>query len=347
MEQTVRRGRPAPLGARMAAVLAAPLAPVFGLLVAYFIYHPPRPRRQHAPSAFGLAPTELWITGSSERARLHAWRLPGDPQRVVVVGHGMGLEKSRSLAQARLLHQAGYTVVLFDFRNHGPSLRDHALTRFSHRFNDDLVAVVDHVRAMPEHAHARIALWGFSFSTFPAPDTLARLDGAVHAVICDSGPTRDLSVIIGRFPRSGLLPVPQALQTAPARTLWQLVYQRLAMAILDPPADWPPAAQQVLSATPMLFVVGDRDPVTPVDQVRALARRYPRAELLVVPGAGHLQAIKVNKDAYTATVLDFLARALNKNPVSARIQLPGPTGAVHLLQFVSWHLPATDHPVRT
>src|SRR4029453_17672153 len=104
---------------------------------------------------------------------------------------------------------------------HGASFRDHALTRFSHRFNDDLVAVVDHVRTIPEHAHARIAVWGFSFSTFPTPDTLARLGGAVDAVLCDSGPTDDLSVIVNSLPRSGLLPVPQALQTAPARQLWQ------------------------------------------------------------------------------------------------------------------------------
>jgi pimeloyl-ACP methyl ester carboxylesterase len=208
-------------------------------------------------------------------------------------------------------------VVLFDFRNHGASFRDHGLTRFSHRFDDDVVAVVDHVRAMPEHAPARIALWGFSFSTFPVLDTLARLNGAVHAVICDSGPTRDLSVIVNSLPRSGLLPVPQALQAAPARALWQAVYQRLAMAILDPPADWPPAAeQQGVSATPMLFVIGDRDAVAPVDQVRAVARRYPRAELLVAPGAGHLRAIKVDNHVYTATVLDFLARALSK-PVAA------------------------------
>jgi pimeloyl-ACP methyl ester carboxylesterase len=231
---------------------------------------------------------------------------------VVVLGHGMGLDKSSSLAQAQLLHRAGYTVVLFDFRNHGASFRDHGLTRFSRRFNDDLVAVVDHVRNMPDHAHARIAVWGLSFSTFPVLDTLARLDGVVHAVICDSGPTRDLSVIVNSFPRSGLLPVPQVLQAEPARTLWQAVYQRLAMVLLDPPADWPPAAQQGVGATPMLFVVGGRDAVVPVDQVRAVARRYPRAEVLVVPGAGHLRAMKVAKNAYTATVLDFLARALSK-----------------------------------
>jgi uncharacterized protein len=310
--------RLAPLAMRVAALLATPLAPLYGLAVAWRLYHPPRPRRRRAPLAFGLDPTELWIGGSSAKGRLHAWHLPGDPDRVVVLGHGLGLDKSRSLAQAQLLHQAGYTVVLFDFRNHGASFHDHALTRFSHRFNDDLVAVVDHVRAIPEHAHARIAVWGFSFSTFPVLDTLARLSGAVQAVICDSGPTRDLPLIISSLPRSGLLPVPQVLQAAPARALWQAVYRQLATAMLDPPADWPPAAQQSVSATPMLLVVGDRDPVTPVDQVRAVARRYPHAEVLVVPGAEHLHAIKVDKDAYTATVLDFLTRALSKDPV------PGP-----------------------
>jgi pimeloyl-ACP methyl ester carboxylesterase len=317
MDEAVPNRRPIAIGTRVAAVLAAPLAPLFGLVVAYLVYHPPRQRRPRAPSAFGLHPTGLWINVPPGRSRLHAWHCPGDPQRVVVLGHGMGLDKSHSLAQAQLLHRAGYTVVLFDFRNHGASSRDHGLTRFSHRFDDDVVAVVDHVRAMPEHAQARIAVWGFSFSTFPVLDTLARLNGAVHAVICDSGPTHDLSVIVNSLPRSGLLPVPQALQAAPARTLWQAVYQRLAMAILDPPAEWPPAAQpQGVSATPMLFVVGDRDAVAPVDQVRAVARRYRHAELLVVPGAGHLRAIKVDNHAYTAAVLDFLARALSK-PVAA------------------------------
>jgi pimeloyl-ACP methyl ester carboxylesterase len=189
MIEAVHGGRPVPLGARLAAVLAVPLAPLFGLLVAYRICHPPPPRRQRTSSAFGLNPTQLWITVSPGRTRLHAWYLPGGLQRVVVLGHGLGLDKSFSLAQAQLLHQAGHTVVLFDFRNHGASFRDHALTRFSHRVNDDLVAVVDHVRNMPEHARARVAVWGFSFSTFPVLDTLAHLHGAVQAVLCDSGPT--------------------------------------------------------------------------------------------------------------------------------------------------------------
>ena len=53
MDEVTRRGRPAvSMGTRVAAVLAAPLAPLFGLLVAYLVYHPPRPRRRRTPSAF-------------------------------------------------------------------------------------------------------------------------------------------------------------------------------------------------------------------------------------------------------------------------------------------------------
>jgi hypothetical protein len=37
-------GRPVSIGTRVAAVLAVPLAPLFGVLVAYLVFHPPRQR---------------------------------------------------------------------------------------------------------------------------------------------------------------------------------------------------------------------------------------------------------------------------------------------------------------
>jgi hypothetical protein len=61
-----------------------------------------------------------------KRRGLHIWLCPGDPGRVVVLGHGLGLSKSASLAQARLLNDAGYTVAMFDLRNHGRSSADRA-----------------------------------------------------------------------------------------------------------------------------------------------------------------------------------------------------------------------------
>jgi hypothetical protein len=63
MTEVGRTRRPVPIGIRAAALLATPLAPLYGLAVAYLVYHPPRPRRPRAPSAFGLDPIELWING--------------------------------------------------------------------------------------------------------------------------------------------------------------------------------------------------------------------------------------------------------------------------------------------
>jgi hypothetical protein len=76
MTEVLPGSRSVPVGRRVAAVLAAPLAPLFGLLVAYLVYHPPRPRRRRAPAAFGLHPTGLWITGPSARARLPVAPVP-------------------------------------------------------------------------------------------------------------------------------------------------------------------------------------------------------------------------------------------------------------------------------
>jgi uncharacterized protein len=64
--------------------------------------------------------------GSGDGKRLHAWLCPGERDAVVVLGHGIGLSASASLPHAALLSQAGYTVCLFDHRNHGASEHDRA-----------------------------------------------------------------------------------------------------------------------------------------------------------------------------------------------------------------------------
>ncbi|MEK8171041.1 alpha/beta hydrolase [Streptomyces sp. M19] len=63
-----------------------------------------------------------------------------------MIGHSMGQTKARSLEHAKFLHDAGYTVALFDHRNHGSSSDDHALTGLGDRFANDIVEVVHHLR---------------------------------------------------------------------------------------------------------------------------------------------------------------------------------------------------------
>jgi pimeloyl-ACP methyl ester carboxylesterase len=67
----------------------------------------------------------------------------------------------------------------------------------------------------------------------------------------------------------------------------------------------------------MLFIVGDADAIVPPGEVITLARRYRRAQALVVPGAGHLRALWTDKEGYMSAVLGFLDRSL-ATPAASR-----------------------------
>lgn len=58
---------------------------------------------------------------------------------------------------------------------------------------------------------------------------------------------------------------------------------------------------------PAIVVVGELDPVTPPPVARAMAAGLPRAELRVVPGAGHLTPIEA-PEAVAGAVRDLLGR---------------------------------------
>jgi pimeloyl-ACP methyl ester carboxylesterase len=62
-------------------------------------------------------------------------------------------------------------------------------------------------------------------------------------------------------------------------------------------------------AVPTLVVVGSEDALTPPDRSEALVAAIPDAELLVIPGAGHLSALE-RPEAFAAAVNGFLERRL-------------------------------------
>jgi pimeloyl-ACP methyl ester carboxylesterase len=60
-------------------------------------------------------------------------------------------------------------------------------------------------------------------------------------------------------------------------------------------------------AVPTLILVGEQDVVTPPDESRKMARRIPRADLAVLPGAGHL-ANREQPEAFNRQLRAFLER---------------------------------------
>ncbi|MDW6062490.1 hypothetical protein SAZ11_36255 [Streptomyces sp. FXJ1.4098] len=62
----------------------------------------------------------------------------------------------------------------------------------------------------------------------------------------------------------------------------------------------------------MLFLAGESDTMIPADGVRALAERYPLAEVHTLPDTEHLQGVKTHPEVYAETVLGFLGRTMKK-----------------------------------
>ncbi|TVL87418.1 alpha/beta hydrolase [Streptomyces sp. LX-29] len=289
---------------------ALPAAPLYGAALSYLVYHPPRRPHHKKPADLGLTSSDVVVPLNGDTGRgIHVWLCPGDPGRVVVMGHGLGLSKSASLAQAKLLNDAGYTVALFDHRNHGKSGADRACWSMSDRHTADVVAVVRHMRARPEHATARIAVYGFSISTFPSLYMLRKADECpVDAVVFDSGPAVDLRPLFRNFIAAGGLPVPRPLRTGSAGRTLEKVFSSVATAMLR--VQWPPPVTGAYESTPMLFLTGERDSIIPAPAVRGLAERFPRAEVHELPDTEHLLGIKTHPKVYAETVLDFLQRTL-------------------------------------
>lgn len=295
---------------RILSTLAVPVAPLYGAFLAYLIYHPPRRPSNRKPSDVDIPFTDVRVSLPGRAGHVDVWLCPGDADRVVVLGHGIGLSRSASLRHAEFLHQAGYTVALFDHRNHGTSSQDRAAFGLSGRFTGDVAAVVNQLRAEHGYQDAKFAVYGFSFSTFPVLYIGMRTDCQVDAIICDSGPAVDNRPLFRNFLDTKGIPVPRAFRTRPARAGLESVFARLGSAMVR--TEWPPPADERYLGTPLLFLAGERDDVVPPAAVGELAACYPHAEFHRIANAAHLQGVKASPEQYREVVVDFLARALGK-----------------------------------
>ncbi|WP_299270230.1 alpha/beta hydrolase [Halorientalis sp.] len=101
----------------------------------------------------------------------------------IVMAHGFGGERTARLpAFAERFAEAGYAVLLFDYRGFGDSDGEpgHVIGGSAHV--EDYLAALEHARACDAVAGDRVALWGTSFSGGHAVETAAR-DGEVAAVV--------------------------------------------------------------------------------------------------------------------------------------------------------------------
>ena len=219
----------------------------------------------------------------------------------IVVCHGLAHDKNSGIRFVQYLLNAGYTLLLLDFRNHGES--DGNMTTYGYFEKYDLLAAIQHVRESLGPS-ARIGILGASMGASIALMAAAETDD-VQALVLDS-PFASLKSIssewagqITRLPRFLLL---LPLQMA---YLWVLLQAGFPIPAVEP---WRKAMS---IKCPLFLIHGGADQLIGPHHSRQIYENAAgEKELWIHEEAGHLGVYLVNTQEYQRRVLHFFRRNL-------------------------------------
>jgi uncharacterized protein len=298
------------------------------------------------------------LRASAERQKVHfvsgdttcaAWHYPGTNGACVIMAGGLAVTKEPGTDRfAKRFHDAGFTVLAFDYRHFGESGgQPRQIARIGGQ-HADLQAAIDFARMLSEVDGARLAIWGFSASgghVFPIAARNPYLAAAIAQAPLADGPAAApnamrhqtplaslrftgravldaLGGLVGREPL--LVPLAGEPGTVTSLTTPNSLHGAEALNPANKYPDWQQevAARSALRvglyrpgrhaprvACPLLVLAYDQDGAAlPGPAVRA-AQRAPRGELVRLPG-GHYEAFMGGHDEAVATQLTFLRRHL-------------------------------------
>jgi pimeloyl-ACP methyl ester carboxylesterase len=235
---------------------------------------------------------------ASDGVILKGWWWPGrDPERALLLLHGLWADRLQMFPRARWLHDSGYSVFLFDFRGCGES--GGAVT-FGFRERLDVEAALEFLQREKKVAHTVII--GQSMGAAAA---IMGVDGwreGVKGAVLESPFDRfsDAVRVRVRGVAGWMEPVVSPLLLAQIRP-------RLGF----PPADLAPVEAIHRARCPVLLGFGGKDPYVTESELGEFFRAAPYpATLWVLQKAGHTDLFRFDPNAYRAKVGDFVASTL-------------------------------------
>lgn len=241
----------------------------------------------------GLAAENVMLT-TSDGLNLAAWWVPGS-DRVVILLHGRGGDRTDTIGRARFLSKAGYSLLMMDFRACGES--EGWRQSFGYYEAEDVRTAVAWVREQVPQAH--IGILGVSKGA--AATVFSRVD--VDALVLESLYSDLSQAIERRFINrlgDGWGKLVASLMD------WQVpVFLGVSLETVRP-VDY----IQTLSA-PTLFVIGRQDRLALPGSQHAMANRsIVETEVWEIPGLGHVDFHGRIGPKYEKTILDFFNRTL-------------------------------------
>ncbi|MBI2870793.1 MAG: alpha/beta fold hydrolase [Candidatus Omnitrophica bacterium] len=268
---------------------------VWGLFGSQKILFPPRLKLELVPSDEGMAYENLTLT-TADGIPISVWLMHPEHSRGLIVGcHGYGGSKADLFWVTRFICDAGYTLVLFDFRNHGESGgRRSTLGKDEMK---DLEAVLAWARTDERTQAKPVGLYGFSMGGAIAIRQAVR--GAdIRAVVADNtyihlGKTikRHHKLMYPFLPAAGLADA----------AIW-MTELRLGMRFrgLDPDLHI-----KTLKA-PIYFIHSRGDRTILEEEVRGLFDKVPEPKKLWIAATQDHMGASAYREEYETSILGFL-----------------------------------------
>jgi len=285
--------------------LAAVTCTGISVYVGWQLTHPAKKPLDESPEDYDLAYENIQFYSREDQVELSGWFLPARSpslQTTIIFSHGYRgnrlEEKLPALSLAKSLTEAGYNIVMFDFRNSGESGGN--LTSVGLYETWDLLGAVDWVK---QRHPGKIGVIGFSMGAVTAILAAAE-EPDIAAVVADSPFSR-----LGPYLRENL-PVWSHLPDFPFTPLIMAIMQPITGIDVDQ-VDAVAAVNKVYPR-PILFIHSRDDDAIPYGDSELLwSQHTDRFELWLSSGAGHVYTYRLYPEEYTERVMRFFAAQLD------------------------------------
>jgi len=270
---------------------------VVGLSLSFYFTRRGQLGETHSPAEYGLQYETVEFKATDGLRLRGVWIPAPDSDKAVIILHGHGGSYDLDLYRAPALHEAGFNVLLFDFRAHGRSEGMHMT--FGYEERRDVLGAIEFLH---QQGVNHIGLLGFSYGgivsmlvTPGCPD--------VQALITDGGPARMRTAIAARGVEMGF---PSWMTKPIAWLIISISSMRLRVNLFYyEPIRW----VDKITPRPILFIHGDLDQYLPDFDDLYEAARQPK-ELWRLSDAGHTTASQLYPEEHIRRVVEFFSRYL-------------------------------------
>ena len=227
---------------------------------------------------------------------LRGWWMDGEEAKATLIfGHGLFRSRREGLERGSVLNKSGFSVLLFDFRNHGKSDSTSTSLGFLERL--DVLGAYDFLKEKRERR--RFVLLGVSMGAVAVIHAAGDFQQDLEAIIADS-PFQSLNETVAHH--AGMLTLP----SFPFANLFKWNLTRIAQYEAEDLNTL--EALRRLDEIPVLLIYGKEDRRLPPSGIQNIFDAIPSAnkELVVFENATHGAAYRVNPTLYLNTVLEFL-----------------------------------------